>query len=137
MSYRTIKNYIVRILNSLGYNESEAKFNFEQESDLNFDRHFIVTSPSGEIADGNTLGMTMYPTRHFRVQIAWQLSESAIAEYDLINQGIDEIIKELHDVSNFKDDSIKNFQYKNHQLREEKNYLLAEFNFDALDSVTF
>lgn len=137
MSYRTIKTYIVRILNSLGYVESESKFNFEQESDLNFDKTFIVTSPSGEIADGNTLGTTMYPTRNFRVHIAWQLSESAIAEYDLINQEIDGIISEIHDVANFKQDGIKNFQYKNHQLREEKNYLLAEFNFEAVDSVTF
>ena len=137
MSYRTIKYYIVRILNSLGYKESEDKFNFEQESDLNFDKTFIVTAPAGEIADGNTLGTTFYPTRNMRIQMAWQLSESAIAEYDLINQEIDSIISELHDPSNFKQDSIKNFQYKNHQLREEKNYLIAEFDFDAVDSVTF
>lgn len=136
MSYRTIKDYIVRRLNYFGYTESTEKFNFEQESDLNMDKVFIVTSPSGQIGDGNTLATTFYPTRNFTVQIAWQLSDSAIADYDLCNQSLDEIIRDLHSPNNFKNDSIKNFQYKNHSLKQEQKYLLAEILFEALDSQT-
>lgn len=136
MGYGTVKNYIVRIMNSLGFTESQGKFEFDQESDLNFDKTFIVTRPQGEIADGNTLGTTFYPTDTFRVEVAWQLSENAIYEYDFINADIDDIKKALHSPNNFKTDSIKNFQYKTHTLRKQNKYLLAEFNFEAVDSFT-
>lgn len=136
MSYSTIKNYIVRIMNSLGFAESQGKFEFDQESDLNFDKTFIVTRPQGGIDDGNTLGTTFYPTDIFRVEVAWQLSENAIYEYDFINADIDDIKKALHSPNNFKTDSIKNFQYKSHTLVKKDKYLLAEFNFEAVDSFT-
>lgn len=137
MSYRTIKEYVTRRMNSLGYSESGEKFDFDQESDLAFDRSYIVENPSTDIEDGNTLGLNFYPVRKMVVKVAWQLSEKAVYDYDLALEAIDFIIKDLHNPTNYIADSIKNFQYKSHIVRAEKNYLVAEISFNVTDSLSF
>ena len=137
MSYRSIKGYIVRRMNSLGFSESNEKFNFDGATDFEFDKKFIVENPETNIVSGNTLSSNFYPERKMTVRIAWRLPEQAIYDYDLIQETLEFIIKDLHSPANFQVDSIKNFQFQSHSSREEKGYLVTEINFIATDSLSF
>lgn len=138
MSYTTIKKYMVKRMKSLKYAEATDKFNFNEISDADFGKTFIVGSPSGQLAAGDMLGATFYPKKLMSVKLAFSLAKNAVYDYDRMQEAVDFIIKDLHNPVNFIADSIKNFQYQSHTVTEQpKGYVVVEILFEATDSVAY
>jgi hypothetical protein len=136
MSYRDIKDYIVRRMNNLNYWEAKVKFDFSQSSDTNLDRVFIVQNTSGELAEGMTLADRFFPEKTMQVQVAFGLSENMVADYDKAGESVDFILRDLTNPAYWKED-LRLFTYQSHEIRQEADYLLAIITFTAQDRLIF
>lgn len=138
MSYRTIKNYLVKRLSVHQLTESKNKFDLTAESDLNFNQTFIIENPSSTVDEGLVVVDKYFPDRSYAIQIAFRISETgAIYEYDSMHDKLDRIIKDLPNPSNFQSDSIRDVKYISHEVEPTGDYFLATINLLAQDELDY
>lgn len=136
MSYKTIKDYIVRRVAKHGYFESKEIFDLEKEGE-NFDNKCMITMPEVE-AEKETLVDRYYCDRTYNVRLAKKISETGgTFEYDAFQMSIDSIIGDVPNPTNFRGDGIRNVIYGGHATDNANSYMVADLIFIAEDSITY
>lgn len=137
MSYQTIKTYFKRRLASFQLVEAKGKFNFDNESE-NYNNTFIIENPKIELAEGDTLATRFFPNRNFVIRIAYKFSESNLSfEYDSAHTKLENILRDLHSVSNYRTDSIRSVIFNSMTVSVNSSYILAELSFDVQESLQY
>jgi len=136
VSYQTIKNYLARRMQALGYFESKKKLNFEDASE-NFDKKFIIENPESELGQ-DSVNLKFNPFRTFVIRVAKKTSELNLqGEYDIFQQAIDFIIKDIHSVNNFRVDNLRHVQYSGHEVEVVGAYVQANISFLCEDEMSY
>lgn len=137
MSYQTIKGYFKRRLASFNLQEANKKLSFESESE-SFDNKYIIENPKTELAEGDTLATKFFPVRTFVIRTAHKTSEaSLIFDYDSLQTRLENIVRDLHSVSNYRTDSIKRIVFNSLVIGQQGGYLASEMTFSVEDSLNY
>jgi len=137
MSYQVIKDYFKRRLATFTFSESKQKINLINEAE-NYDNLFVIENPKVELSDGDTLATRFFPKRTFIIKIARKISESGIIfEYDSIQTRFENVIRDLHSVSNYRSDSIRSILFNSMSVTVESGYVLGEMTFIVEDSLEY
>lgn len=139
MSYGVIKNYFVRRLASFGLTEADKTLDFSSESE-NYNNKYTIQNPTMDMDRADTLATRFFPKRTFVISLAFKISESAITkEYAACQARIENVIRDLHSVFNYRTDSIRTIWFTNSKVEPVEDYISAQLTFiveDSLDYVT-
>ena len=137
MSFDSVKNMIVGILNGLGYAESDSG-SFVNASSLELGNTFIITTDKGEATDGTaTISDRFYDFQTWRIQIAFEKSEqSDNINQDNVHRKKDIIIKALDKPANWEN-YVRIQKYKSWNVAEEKSYYILNIELRIIDEYIY
>lgn len=137
MSYQLIKTYFDRRLASFLLFEAPNGIDFSGEAE-NYDNKYTIQSPLMDLNKGDTLATKFFPLRTIVVYVAFKVSESAFTKsYDAAQTRIENIIRDLHSVSNYRGDGIKAVWFSNSKVSTVKDYILGELTFTVEDQLNY
>lgn len=137
MSYQTIKNYFGKRLSTFNLREAKKKVSLDNESE-NYDKNYIIENPKTDLGHGDTLATRFFPTRTFIIKTWYKVSESAIIfEYDKAQTFLENVLRDLHSASNFRNDSIRNVSFNSLSVQVKSGYIAAEMTFNVEDSLSY
>ena len=136
MSYAVTKTYFDRRLASFELKESKTGLNFENESE-NIDKRYTIESPTMDNPN-DTLATRFFPERTIVVRLAYKLSESgSVFEYTTAHTKLENIIRDLHSVSNYRTDGIRRIVFASLKVSNQKEYIMAEISFTVEESLDY
>lgn len=138
MSYTTVKNNIVDIMEALGYREAKEAINMEDVSSQELGYVFIVSAVSGSLdPEGETLVDRFYDDQLWEIKIAFSKSgNNQVINRDTMNRKRDDIVRELDDHSNWIS-TVRIQKYQSWEIEELENYFLLTVTVQIIDTVTY
>lgn len=137
MGYNVINTYFKRRLSTFNLAEAKMKMEFEGSAE-NFNNQYMIENPKTELAEGDTLHTQFFPKRTFVIKLAFKISETALQyEYDAAQIKIENILRDLHSVSNYRGDGIRRIEFSNAAVSMQANYLAAELTFIVTDALAY
>lgn len=138
MAYRTVKNGVSGILNSLGYTESEVT-NIEEASSLEYGHTFVIKPASGVMEEGisETLNKGFYDVQKWEVSIMFARSaQNDVINRDEMHEDKDSILKELDDPANWIS-YVRLQKYSSWIVQETKNYFVLVIELKIIDTINY
>lgn len=138
MSYLTIKNGIIGIMNALSYQESNESWDMTNASSAEYANTFILKALSGEATDDSEqLADRFYDKQEWEIQLAFdQSSNSEGSNIDIANIKKDTILAKLDDPASWVSFA-RMMKYKSWKLEETPNYFLLTITLTVIDVYTY
>jgi len=137
VSYQSIKTYFKRRLASFNFQEAKKKIDFTNEAE-NFDNQFIIENPKTELAEGDTLATKFFPHRTIIIKTAHKTSESSLLfDYDSVQTRLENVLRDLHSVSNYRSDSIRMVMFSTLSVEVKAGYIFSEMTFIVEDTLEY
>ena len=135
MSYKTVKDGIIGILNSLGYDESAEAVDFKNAAALTYQSTFILKCLSGEIAE--QIQNYFYDDQEWQVQIAFERnSQNDLVSRDRMQAAKDAVLVALDDPDSWE--SFVHFmKYVKWSMVEAPNYYVLDIRLQVKDRYTY
>jgi hypothetical protein len=138
MSYQTIRDGIVGIMNKLEYQESTEAWNLENASTNEYGNTFMLSCVSGEVTeDSEQLADRFYDSQTWELKIAFEQS----SQNDLINIGDahsrkDSILTKLDDPSSWVGFA-RMMKYKSWNIEESPSRFILSITINVVDVYTY
>lgn len=139
MSYDTVRNGIVALIKSLGYQESNTAFDFEDAPSTEYGNTFIITARSGKLEEvsAETLVDRIYDEQEWEIHIAYQRSSANdLINLNQINRKREELINELDNSTNWKS-FVRVLKYNSWEIKEENSYMVLILKLTIIDTLIF
>lgn len=138
MSYQTIKNGIIGIMQGLGYQESAEAWSLVNASASEYGNTFIVKSLSGEITgESEQLADMFYDSQQWEVIIAFeQSSQNASINMDDAQTKKDTILAKIDDPASWLSFAHL-LKYKSWKMEETPAYFLLTITINVVDVYTY
>jgi len=139
MSYYTVKNGIVGILNALGLIESTETEDFSEASANESGNAFIIKCASGEMLepDSETLADRFYDKQKWEVKVLFsKSSQNDIINRDEMHEDKDAILRELDDPTNWRG-FVRHLKYSSWEVTENKSNFILTVTLLVSDTYTY
>jgi len=138
LSYTTIRDGIAGRLKSLGLQESQEVFNFDDASSMEYGNTFILRCTSGQLSEEtDELNTKFDDVQEWEIQVAFERSsQSDLAQRDIAQLKREEIIKDIDNISNWSS-FVKILRYSTWIIEELDNYFLLKINLRIVDRLTY
>jgi hypothetical protein len=138
MSYQTIKDGIISIMNVLGYQESNEAWNMENASASEYGNTFIIKALSGEINDtSEQLADRFYDNQTWEMTIAFEKSsQNESINMDNAQACRDTILSKLDNPSSWLSFT-RIMKYKAWKMEETPAYFLLTITLNVVDVYTY
>jgi len=137
MSYDTVKDNLVLIMNTLGYKEANDPTEFEDVSAL-AKNLFIVNAQSGELSsEGETLVDRFYDDQQWEIKLAFNKSEhNEVINRDKMHRKRVAIITAIDNTTNWLG-SVRIQKYQSWGVEELENYFLLTITVQIIDTIIY
>lgn len=137
MTFKSIKENLVRIMSNNEYNETDVT-DFANAPALEYDNSFIVQALSGEMGpESETLVDRFYDIQDWEITIAYSKSSQS----DIINRDDAQRKREILMTALDKPANWSNYvrlqKYRSWKLEELKSYYLLTINLRIIDQVIY
>ena len=139
MSYDTVKNGITDLIKSLGYQESNTGFDFEDASSSEYENTFIIIARSGKLEEvkDETLMDRIYDEQDWEIQIAMpRAGNNEVINQDQLNRKREALINKLDNSNNWKT-FVRLLKYRDWEIVERDSYILLILRLKIIDTLIF
>ncbi len=136
MSYTTIKNGLIGILNGLNLVEEKETVDFKNKTAINFDNRYILTVNSGDKGEyTDTLADRMYDYQEWDIKIAYNRSENNdVVQYDKMHAKREEIMQTFDDPDNWSGIA-QLIRYNGWKVEDLSSYYLLTIQYVVKDTI--
>lgn len=139
MTYQTVKNGIVNLIQGLGYQESNTMFDFEDAPSTEYENTFILYAKSGELEEFNaeTLSDRFYDRQEWNLLVAFQKTGlNEIIEIDNLQRKREAILNELDNPVNWRS-FVRIMKYKSWIVEDKESYFLLTIRLMVIDNIIY